>query len=126
MVLIGFRTSVLKELIEEKYSKSYANFQKPFKQSLKYQNKYGQRNYFTLYHAGIQPTLLVYHTSSYIPWARDLMEWNIYSRSNQIYKVTKQCETYECSDHHAEQLCKESVSIRSDKCRLCDILWLRW
>ena len=67
----------------------------------------------------------LYHTLSYIPWSRDLMESNIYSCSNQTDKVTKHWETYEGPDHHAEQLYKESVPIRSDKCRLEDVLWLR-
>ena len=37
------------------------------------------------------------------------MEKNIYSCPNEIYNVTKQGETYEVSEHHAEQLCKEFV-----------------
>ena len=58
----------------------------------------------------------LYHTMAYIPWSRDLAERNIYSRSNQTDQVTKQWEMYEGTHHHAEQLYKESVEIRSDKC----------
>ena len=61
-----------------------------------------------------------------IPCSRDLMERNIYGRSKQIDEVIKQWETYTGFDHHAEQSYKELVPIRSDKCRLYDILWFRW
>ena len=66
------------------------------------------------------------HTLPYIPWSHDLIERNNYSRSNQIDKVTEHSETYEGSDHLDEQSYKESVPIRSYKCRFYDVLWLRW
>ena len=45
---------------------------------------------------------IIYHTLAYILWSSDLTERNIYSRSIQTGNVTKQWETYEGPDHHAD------------------------
>ena len=96
----------LKELIKlDNIYKSCVNIQKTSNDVKSIKKCSGQRKKLIIaYQAGIVPTS--YHSSWHIPWARDLMERNIYSHSLQIDKVTKQWETYEDSDHHVEQLCE--------------------